>query len=229
MSRSPVPTSRGRLRARWLLAALIAPACLYDSSDRCGDHQVLQDDQCVCEAGYGLVDQQCVACKDDEVSNPIGPCDCAEGLVRVAEGAECTEAVGQACTTDADCPSPDFPHCQLDGATGYCTSTGCVAGAGDCPGAYGCNDRVTPSFCERPPEGLGASCTTSDDCAGSVASYCEALSAHACLVPGCAADPSICHGDWVCCDLALISNSLCAPPSELVDGACPAGGTLVPR
>jgi hypothetical protein len=32
----------------------------------------------------------------------------------------------------------------------------------------------------------------------------------------------------VCCDIGLLGQSLCLPPSELMDGNCPAGGTLVP-
>ncbi|HEX2679105.1 MAG TPA: hypothetical protein VHM19_20790, partial [Polyangiales bacterium] len=94
---------------------------------------------------------------------------------------------------------------------------------------YACNDRVSPSFCERPPRGLGTSCASDADCAGFTASYCEALSSHVCLVNECKADPDRCHGDWACCDIALLGGSICVPPSEVMNGMCPAGGTLIPR
>jgi hypothetical protein len=84
-------------------------------------------------------------------------------------------------------------------------------------------------FCERAPEGLGERCEASADCEDFEANYCEALVEQACVVADCASDPNVCHGDWVCCDISLVMASLCVPPSELQDGACPAGGTLVSR
>ena len=90
---------------------------------------------------------------------------------------------------------------------------------------------VCDESCDPPAtgDGSGLPCTSDDDCAGQTASYCETVSAHACLVNDCAPDPSKCQGDWVCCDIALLTQSLCLPPDELEDGACPAGGTIVPR
>jgi hypothetical protein len=48
-----------------------------------------------------------------------------------------------------------------------------------------------------------------------------------CLKSDCKADPSVCPGDWACCDIALLGNSLCLPPAELSAGECPAGGHLI--
>jgi len=221
--------SRPRLRALPFILVLMSASCLYDADDRCGENQSYEDGHCVCVEGYGLYVQECRPCGENEVGNPTGPCECEEGLVRVAEGEPCIEAVGLTCSTDEDCASAEFSHCHLEGDSGYCTKSDCTAGGDDCPGSYACNDRGDPAFCERPPTGLNTPCTSNEDCDEFEAAYCETLFQHACVVEGCAADPTICHGDWVCCDIGLIDASFCTPPGELVDGECPANGTLVPR
>lgn len=211
-----------------MLAALTTGSCLYDSADACGPHQRLDESRCVCDEGYGLEGQSCVACGEDEVGNPTGPCACDDGLTRPAPGEPCTFALGRDCSSDSDCDA-DFPHCQGAPDAGYCTTVNCEPGASDCPSGFGCNDREEVAFCERPPEGLGRSCETSEQCADFEADFCEAAVTQVCAVDGCAEDSSICHGDWVCCDIELLGNSLCLAPEDLEDGACPAGGTLVPR
>jgi len=220
---------RPRLAALPFMLVLLPVSCIYDADDRCGKNQVYEDGHCVCAAGFGLSEQDCVRCGENEVGNPTGPCECEDGLVRAGEGEPCIEAVGMACTTDDDCANDEFSHCHLDADDGYCTKADCTAGGDDCPGSYACNDRSDPAFCERPPTGLGTACSSDEDCADFEADYCELFSEQACVVEGCAADPTICHGDWVCCDITLIDASFCTPPSSLVDGACPGGGTLVPR
>jgi hypothetical protein len=207
---------------------------LVDLDDRCGSHQSYDEDQsiCVCDAEYALIDGACTACGEHEVGSPDG-CVCEPGYSREDAESACALAggLGKDCESDDDCDDARYSHCQLpsqgDGA-GYCTNADCSSSA-DCQGDYACNDRETPSFCERPPSGLGKACSSSDDCEGNEASYCESVSAHSCVVNDCAPDPNKCHGDWVCCDIGLLSQSLCIPPSELSDGHCPAGGTLVPR
>jgi len=230
------PTLAG---ARWcalflpLFAAFSAPACLVDLGHRCGEnqHYDAENVNCACDADFELVDTTCMPCGDNEVSSPDG-CVCEDGFSRATPDAACEAlaALGQDCKSDADCGDARYGHCQLlSGETvGYCTSTDCST-AGDCPTDYGCNTRTSPTFCERPPEGLGNACTSSADCEGHAASYCETVQAHACLVNDCRADPNKCHGDWVCCDIGLLLQSLCIPPDQLEDGACPVGGTLIPR
>jgi len=204
--------------------------CIYDSNDRCGDHQVLEGRECVCEAGYGRSGNGCVRCdRDTEDGNPSGPCQCKEGLIRLVDGGDCVEAAGKRCEADADCPDGEYSHCQPEDDAGYCTKLDCEPNAGDCPGDFACNDDEDRTFCERPPSGLGVACSEQSDCEGFEASYCETLSERLCLRAGCADDPGICHGDWVCCDISLIGASLCIPPNELENGKCPVGGTLVPR
>ena len=185
----------------------------------------------MCADGYGLVDNRCVACGEHEVGSLDG-CACEDGYARPEADGPCekVESLGAPCATDAECVDAHNAHCQLDGDAGYCTLADCES-SDDCESSldWSCNLRGSPSFCERPPSGLGKSCQSSDECADFEASYCESLSARACLVNECKDAPERCHGDWVCCDIGLIATSLCVPPSELVDGACPAGGTLIER
>jgi hypothetical protein len=214
------------------VAALVTFGCLVDLDARCGDHQHFdaQAEICLCDAEFARQGNECVRCGENEVGSADG-CVCVEGFSRTGPEAACTAAasLGQECESDQNC-SEEFPHCAIiaDSASGYCTLAGCTTGA-DCPTDYGCNARTSPSFCERPPEGLGTPCTSAQDCEGFEASYCETVSADACLVNDCAPDPDKCHGDWVCCDISLLQQSLCIPPDELEDGNCPAGGKLIPR
>jgi hypothetical protein len=226
---------RWRTLSTTLALAWLVPACLVDLDDRCGSHQHYDSQQalCVCDAEYALQGGACVACPEHEVGSPDG-CVCEPGYARPEPEAACelSGGLGAECAEDADCGDQRYPHCQLpsegSSGAGYCTNADCSSSA-DCQGDYSCNDRQTPSFCERPPTGLGQACSSSDDCAGNEASYCETVSAKSCVVNDCAPDPSRCYGDWVCCDIGLLSQSLCIPPSELSDGQCPAGGTIVPR
>lgn len=214
----------------WL--ALLAPACLVDLDDRCGENQRYDaaNANCVCDGAFELAGNACVPCAENEVGSSAG-CVCADGFARATPDAACEPlaGLGQDCSSDTDCGDERYPHCQLesDAEVGYCTGLDCSS-AEDCPEDYGCNTRVAPSYCERPPAGLGRACSSSDECS-ETAPYCETVAAKSCVVNDCAPDPNRCHGDWVCCDIDLLSQSLCIPPGELEEGACPAGGTLVPR
>lgn len=216
-----------------LTLSWLAPACLVDLDARCGEHQVYDAEQgnCVCSGDYALVNNRCQQCGEHEIGSPDG-CVCGEGFSRATPDAACAElaGLGQDCSSSADCGDPDYSYCYVaeEGTPGYCTAPDCSTGA-DCPTDYGCNTRQAPAFCERPPQGLGMACTSSADCAGNAASYCETVQEHACVVNNCKPDPNRCHGDWVCCDIGLLSQSLCVPPSALEDGKCPVGGTLIER
>ncbi len=233
-----LPEALRRAAARWrtvwlaLGGALLAPGCLVDLDDRCGAHQRYDQDSeaCLCDGDFARQGDGCVRCGENETGSVDG-CVCVAGFSRRNAESPCvaTAGLGEACAADADC-GDEYDYCAkpADADEGYCTASGCSTEA-DCPTDYGCNLRQEPRFCERPPKGLGTACTSNQDCASFDASYCETVSAKACLVNDCAPDPSKCHGDWVCCDIGLLSQSLCIPPSELEDGNCPAGGTLVPR
>lgn len=225
--------------ARWcalllpLFAAFSAPACLVNLDNRCGANQRYdaENGNCVCAGDFELSGNECVACGENEVGSPTG-CVCADGFSRATPDAACEALAGlnQECASDADCGDARYGYCRVeaDAKTGYCTSSDCSTAA-DCPEDYGCNTRTSPSYCEHPPDGLGTACKSSADCEGHAAAYCETVQAHACLVNDCKSDPNKCHGDWVCCDIGLLSQSLCIPPDQLEAGACPVGGTLIPR
>ena len=225
------PRFNRALFATSLVSAAVATACLVDPDQRCGPNQEYDGKRCICTDGYGLVDNACVKCGKHEQGSLAG-CACSDGYVRKTPDGKCEELdeLGAACASDDDCIDPAYGYCAHADGDGYCTSADCSASA-DCETAadYSCNAYQTPSFCERPPTGLGTSCTSSDDCAGFAAGYCEVISEHVCLVGGCKDDPTLCHGAWVCCDIPVLSNSICVPQTSLADGACPAGGTLIAR
>jgi hypothetical protein len=216
-----------------LLFALCAPACLVDLSNRCGENQHYDaaNLNCACDADFTLVGSSCVRCGKNAVGSTDG-CVCVDGFSRATPDAVCEAlaALGQDCKSDADCGDARYGYCRIEAnaSAGYCTAPNCSSSA-DCPTDYGCNTRQSPSFCEHPPLGLGQACTMSSDCEGYAASYYETVVAHSCVVNDCKPDPNKCHGDWVCCDISLLSQSLCVPPSQLQNGNCPAGGTLIPR
>jgi hypothetical protein len=225
--------------ARWLalclpLAALLfTPSCLVDLDHRCGENQHYDADNavCACDGDFALQGNACVRCGENETGSSDG-CVCLDGFSRATPGAPCAElaALGQDCQSDADCGDAAYDYCAVASGekTGYCTAPDCSTAA-DCPTDYGCNTRAARAYCERPPQGLGMACTSDADCAGNVASYCETVQEHACVVNDCKPDPNKCHGDWVCCDIGLLSQSLCVPPDALENGNCPVGGTLIPR
>jgi hypothetical protein len=215
--------------AIWLASS--APACLVDLDQRCGKHQHYDDGlaNCMCDDDYTLRDGRCVPCAENEASSPDG-CVCDAGFTRATPESACEAqaGLGQACASDEECGDERYPHCRREGDAGYCTARDCATSA-DCPTDYGCDTTSVPSSCERPPLGLGQACDDSSQCEGFTASYCETVQARACLVNECKADPGKCHGDWVCCDIGLLSQSLCLPPDQLEDGNCPAGGMLIER
>jgi hypothetical protein len=223
-------TVRARLlRGLGLLLAGLTAGCLVDPDKPCGKHQTYDGERCLCSDGYGLVGTHCVACGENEVGSLDG-CTCAMGYLRTApeEPCEAQDALGIPCKEDADCVHPEYNHCQSGDGEGYCTKRDCT-NSSECPTAadYACNTRMSPSFCERPPTGLGTACENDAQCSGLEASYCEAVSSHLCLVSNCKDDPDVCYGDFVCCDIAILGASICIPPGELEGGMCPAGGTLV--
>ncbi len=214
------------------LAGLAPAGCLYEDGELCGPNQHHDSDrpQCVCNEGYGLVNGECVPCGEYEKGNPTDACTCMEGYARTSATSPCVPAAGAACTTDADCTIDAFSHCVTDGERKYCTSTGCVPGQGKCPGDFACNDRVDVPFCQAPPIGLGKSCKTPADCAGTQATYCESAMSGMCLVQGCVENPDACHGDWACCDIAILKTSLCVPLTEVTGTSCANNvGKVVPR
>lgn len=209
---NPIPR-----RALWVALGLIGAGCVYDADDPCGPGQVRWEDSslCVCAEGTAYTPEGCVSCGEHELATPTG-CACEPGYARTLQTEPCLEIpadIGAACASDAECLNPSFPHCQLGGAEGYCTSINCASDA-DCTGGYACNLTGAPPFCQRPPVGAGQPCTTDADCAGTEATFCDTLFAHSCLVQNCTVTPNNCFGGTECCNVGGPLN-LCIPA-----GAC---------
>jgi len=218
-----------RLSGLVLLGALlsvVSSACVYDSSQRCGPHQtILDNDRCACEMGYVPGTSGCIPCGDDE-REVNGVCVCVKGFARPADGAACEiipATLGAACDTkSAPCPAGSkYPLCHLtDGTSGYCTSA-CASSDG-CDGGYKCHENGTDSFCRRPPLGYDDMCKTDDDCAGGEAIFCETIQQHVCLVPCSAGKTDVCFEGESCCDF-VIFQPICVP----TDACTTNSGTVI--
>jgi len=211
----------------------LGPSCILDDN-RCDANQVaLTGDLTVCECVPGSIKDPrgygCTLCGANEVVKD-NKCVCDDGYARATADAACEESMlGASCSADNPCPSA-FPHCAIGSAgAGYCTTLGCT-GAADCVEGWTCVEAEPMNYCGKPPTGQGTPCTTSADCEGFEASYCEAVESKTCLVPNCATGESTCFADYSCCDIMMkISSipSLCVPPAALTNGVCPLGARKV--
>jgi hypothetical protein len=134
----------------------------------------------------------------------------------------------------------EYTVCVCDEAAGYVF---------DEPRGYGCKrctegQTIVAGKCTAPnsdagaeqtdgsstsePTGVGEYCDTDADCAAFDAKYC-AVPTHSCLVESCATGEHTCSSTAACCDYSalLAGFSLCLPPEQLTDGACPMGGMKV--
>ncbi len=191
---------------------MVEPACLYDADQRCGDglEYDSKDMRCVCPSGTVYAATGCVACQEHELASPAG-CVCEEGYSRPTSDAACAPApqgLGAECSPSSSSCAAPFDHCEPSGDSGYCTAS--CASSADCEGGYACN---TESICQRPPAGLGQSCETPDDCAGTEATFCDTFQTHSCQVQGCQLDPNNCFAGYECCDLSAfgLPQPLCVP------------------
>lgn len=217
-------SGRARFHA-WVLLGCVCFAeggCVYDGDEPCGGNQILNRDylRCVCAPGFAQTVAGCVACGDNEVADSQG-CTCAPGFARPTPEAACEAAptgLGEACDEATACQDPAYDHCETSAnGSRYCTNTGCVA-AEDCQGGYACDTSVQPSVCRRPPLGQGQPCQTSEDCANTEATYCDAFATHSCRVEGCTLSPDNCFMGSECCDLSAFNVP---QPICVVRGACP--------
>jgi len=215
--------SRRRLSALGMLAAFSSvlglSSCLYDSGDRCDAGQAYDSSAglCVCTGNTVAGNEGCVPCAEHELASNDA-CGCEPGYARPTPGAACVlvpGALGLACESDADCTDETYAVCHgLADGSGYCTNVGCAVG--ECTGGYACDTSAEPSYCARPPDGAGKSCQSSDDCAGTAATWCDTYRSHVCYVEGCTLGGNDCPGKE-CCDLAvssfgLIEKTICVDP-----------------
>lgn len=216
-SRASRATSRSVGALGLSLGLSLGSGCLVDQG-RCGSHQEHNAvGNCVCISGYVLAnDLQCRPCGEHQRS--VGDrCLCQAGYAFDAQQncvPQAPPSSVEACQRSEDCPA-NVPTCHMPNkGDPYCSVTGCKSAA-DCPGGFGCDTDAVPAVCVRPPTGQATPCTSSADCAGKEASYCETYSAHVCLVPGCKVAGD-CFPGWDCCDLSSYSlGSLCVP-----EGTC---------
>ena len=196
------PGARAKRRVLLGALAVAAAGCVLDTDDRCGPNQVAfeGDERCVCAEGSAYTPDGCVPCGEHESVTPTG-CACVAGYLRGDDGvcAEVVGGIGVACTSDAECTNPTYPHCQTGSGGGYCTSLNCDAG---CDGDYSCNLAASPTYCQRAPTGVGTACTSDADCASFDANYCELFVSRTCLVRDCSVSPESCFSGFECCAFA---------------------------
>ena len=218
-----------------LLAVTLLTSCIIDKDHRCDEGQVyiensgLVSAMCICAPGY-IPDSDGIGCKrcgkNETVMN--GKCACEPGFTQASDGGVCEKAaIGGDCTGDDGCSDP-FPYCAPDGDEMYCSAKDCTATS--CPSGFACEKTDGSSFCKKLPKGLGASCTSMDDCADGAAKFCDTQMTHTCILTGCANGDVQCPGYYGCCDLnALVPGlSVCTPPSALPDGKCSFGTLVTP-
>jgi len=212
----------------WFVTML--QGCLVEDGDKaCGKNQELVEGGkfCRCAAGF-IMDVStgfgCKACGENEESLDA-ECVCSAGYTRPSAGAACAmSSVGAACTDSTGC-SGTFSYCASDEAGGYCTSQGCSSSS-ECERGFLCEQEGGTGVCKKVPDGYGQSCESAADCAGTQATYCDTFFSKTCIVQNCS-KTAPCPGDWSCCDIPLARAVLCVEPDALMDGACPAGGTMV--
>ncbi|MFZ5891033.1 MAG: hypothetical protein ACOY0T_08280 [Myxococcota bacterium] len=214
---------RSARKPKWRVASLTAlvglamGACTFDADDRCGPHQKFDsdNDRCVCEPSAAYTPAGCVPCGANEMPGN-GACVCVAGFTRSLESGSCEPApaaLGAECSSNQECADATYSHCQLGSSqSGYCTNTGCASSA-DCQNGYACDTSASPSYCKRPPVGLGKSCASPDDCAGGEATFCDTFQSHSCLVANCTLMPDNCFEGWACTDLSAFGMPipLCLP------------------
>jgi hypothetical protein len=226
---------RARIARRAILALSITAlaGCVYDSSNRCGPHQVLQSatsttvDVCVCDEHSVATPTGCTPCGANEVGSATG-CQCAPGYGRAssldpcapcganevgsATGCQCAPGYGRASPSDP-CTQGFDAGIPLDASV----QTGQCASDGDCTSGSACDLRVTPSVCRQPPAGQGKTCASSADCAGTEATFCDSFVTKTCVVQGCSVAANDCFPGYTCCDLSKFG----LPTVCVVGGVCP--------
>lgn len=207
----------GNLAVLLALVGLLPAGCVYDSSNRCGPHEVLYGDssRCVCDSSSVSTPSGCVPCGEHELASATG-CVCETGFAKPSPDAACEEAptaLGEPCSDSMPCTDATFDYCATgaDGS-GYCTTSDC-ADSEECSNGYVCDTSASPSYCQRPPVGAGMSCTSDADCAGTEATFCDTVVQHVCLVQGCDVSANDCFSGTECCDLSAfgIPEPICIP------------------
>jgi hypothetical protein len=204
-----------------VLGAAVAAlgGCAVDEADQCGPNMDYSDELrvCLCVDNAIEVAGGCEVCGESEVVDRANNrCVCPEGQVGI-EGGMCQAiaGLGDECNdTDLACEDTVYSLCAMPGGagTGYCTKP-CMEDA-ECDDAYTCADWEEEPYC-RSYTGLGQSCESSDDCAGTDATVCDTFQSHTCLVGGCSLELDDCPRGTGCCDLSAYgAGTLCISPES---------------
>lgn len=197
-----------------MLAAIVvfAGGCVL-GDDVCGPNQVHNAEAatCLCDSTSIEASNGCTPCASDEVVK-AGKCACPEGMAKNDGVCKASESgLGKACSPTVACDDPAFPTCS---DKGYCTAS-CATSA-NCGGDFTCATWEASPYCKRFPTGVGASCSSSVDCAENDATYCETLQTHSCVAT-CDPTKNDCADGTGCCDLSVFGlTAMCVPV-----GACP--------
>lgn len=212
------------------LSLVTLSGCVYDSEHRCGPHQVLKMgnvEYCACDEYSVSTSNGCTPCGSNEVAGPSG-CQCASGYGKLSTDGPCTlgadsgpladsgmptaAGLGASCDPVTNpCSDSKYNYCFVEPSKpGYCTSR--CASELECSDGYACDVKTTPSVCRKPPQGLGKPCSSSSDCAGTEATFCDLVVTRSCVVEGCSLAVNDCFTGYACCDLSKygLAKTICA-------------------
>lgn len=196
----------------WCALTVVAfGACVYDSSDRCSEHQIFlskngEAERCVCDEQSVSVNGSCVPCGAHEVPGTSG-CVCAPGYGRASADAACVAcaenevsgASGCECASGFSRPAPGQACAPCDAATGTCAGASGGQGASCEPQTKPCTDS-TNSYCYVTGQAgycTKQGCTSNADCSGGYA--CDTK-----------VSPAVCRKPPVGMGTACTSNDQCA-------------------
>lgn len=159
---------RHLMKATLIALGLVPSACLIDTDDPCRDNEVFDEVTfvCACRDGYALTPDGCTKCGKHEVVSG-NACVCKSGYAKAGTDSTCkeveepapptgdagsdpassdaeptqlsAEGEGTACTSDAACANfPDANVC--DTFIGACSIKNCSIDPDNCPDTYLCCD-----------------------------------------------------------------------------------------
>ncbi|HEU5073051.1 MAG TPA: hypothetical protein VFU02_02745 [Polyangiaceae bacterium] len=205
---------------------LVGASCAYDKNNPCGDDLEFDEDNnvCVCPAGTLYSPTGCIECGEHEILQGA-ECVCEEGYTRGTDNV-CHEDMGSGgATSTSTSTTTSTTTAGESGAGGEggdgaeSTSTEGTSTTGSVPDCTVNDDCETNEICDagacRIPDGFGAACTVPDDCADSEATFCDSFQMK-CTVQGCTVSPDSCPVGYDCCDLSAFAFPVMCIPA----GAC---------
>lgn len=126
------------------------------------------------------------ACDEYSVSTASGCAPCGTNEVVGPSGCQCASGYAK---SSADGPCTPGADSGSPGDSGTLTDAGVGA-----------------------PKGLGKPCSSSSDCAGTEATFCDLVVTRSCVVEGCSLAANDCFTGYACCDLSKygLAKTICA-------------------